>query len=147
MSQPYSAPRKRLLPFLALCVAMAISGCPGGEPVEFILHENLMRKFVTYVPPQHDGKTPLPLVIALHEFGGDGIAFGESTGLSLVAEREGFVVLYPYAVNRVWRFRGDLPHWVDDVSFIDELIDEMMDRYAIDPESAARGSWCSIRTQ
>ena len=47
----------------------------------------------TSLPPQAQSK-PVPLVIALHESGGNPQEFEQSTGLDAAADKHGFVVAY-----------------------------------------------------
>ena len=48
------------------------------------------RSYDLHVPPQYDGKTPLPLVIALHPYGGDTASFANITGFNKEADARVF---------------------------------------------------------
>jgi poly(3-hydroxybutyrate) depolymerase len=63
----------------------------------------------TYVPESYDPSTPTPLVISMH--GGLMTGWGQAvyTSWTLLAEREGFIVLFPNAHHRrFWLI--DVPH-------------------------------------
>ena len=70
---------------------------PGSRTVEF-LSNNHPRTAWIHLPPAPAGEQ-LPLVIAFHFAGGTGREMEASVGLSALADREGFAVLYPNAVS------------------------------------------------
>jgi polyhydroxybutyrate depolymerase len=60
------------------------------------------------------------------------------TGLSSLADREGFIVVYPEALERFWSDRREPRNLtggqVNDVKFIDQLITTLQNTYNIDPK-------------
>ncbi len=120
------------VPIVAL-ISLNPSDCPG-ERVDTLLHQNRLREYHFYVPPAHDGVTPLPLVIGLHGFAATGVGFRKDTGIDLVAEREGFYVVYPFAPAGAWHLRGYLIGVVDDLDYVEKLIDHLASQYPIDPD-------------
>ena len=64
--------------------------------------EGYARSYDLHVPPQYDGKTPLPLVFALHPFNGDAATFANVTGLNKEADVNGFFVVYPQGLENSW---------------------------------------------
>lgn len=90
--------------------------------------------------------TPVPLVIALHGSNSSGAALETLSGYDDVADREGFVVAYADGlgvdngngtVERSWNSGGCCEPatsvGVDDVAFVTQLIDRLIDQYPIDP--------------
>lgn len=76
----------------------ACTGKPGamrGKTDQNLLVAGVMRRFVMYAPATLDPNTPAPVVIAPHGFTMSGQAMYEITGYDKIADREGFVVLYP----------------------------------------------------
>ena len=117
----------RLAMLLCSLVACGASGQTlevGGRTRSYLLH----------VPPHVTGR--VPLVIALH--GGGGTAEGQQklSQLDPIADREGFIVVYPESVTRNWndgRHGNGAREDVDDVAFVRALIDTLVASYPIDP--------------
>src|SRR3954466_15007867 len=53
------------------------------------------RNYQLYVPAKYDGVRKLPLVVMLHGCGQNPETFAAGTGMNQIADREGFLVLYP----------------------------------------------------
>ena len=93
-----------------------------------------VREYFVHVPRSYDVRRPAPLVISLHGAGGWPVQQMDLTGWNALADREGFIVVYPWGANRggprVWRNerRGE----GSDVRFISDLIDKMEKDYRID---------------
>jgi polyhydroxybutyrate depolymerase len=107
----------------------------------FVTHDGRKRRYLVHVPKGHDGKKALPVVLAFH--GGMGRAETQRTqsGLNDVADREGFLVVYPdgTGLTRLLTFNSGgvngyaMRNRVDDVGFVRTLIDkELPSNYAID---------------
>jgi polyhydroxybutyrate depolymerase len=108
-------------------------------------HEGLARTYVVRTPSglaQHGGR--VPLVLVLHGGGGNAGNAESMTGFSEKAEKEGFIVVYPEGTGR---FRKKHLTWnaghccgiamkrrVNDVGFIDTLIDKLLVDYPVDPK-------------
>lgn len=104
----------------------------------------LTRRYYVHLPSGRHKREGLPVVIALHGGGGHAANISRMSGLSAVADREGFAVIYPDGSGR---FSGRLLTWnagnccgyaldrdVDDVSFLRLLIDSAVAKYRLDPE-------------
>ena len=88
----------------------------------------LHRKALLHVPSSNAG-TPLPLIVAYHGFGGSGEEFEEDTGLSKLADKEGFAVVYPSSDGDQWAISGG----ERDVVFTSALLDQVESMACIDP--------------
>jgi poly(hydroxyalkanoate) depolymerase family esterase len=56
------------------------------------------QRYQVHLPPQHDGTTPLPVIMAIHGCGMSGFGWNSmksTTQLNDLADREGFIVVYP----------------------------------------------------
>jgi polyhydroxybutyrate depolymerase len=135
-------PAARLLPVLAaLCCALVLAGqaacapAPASTPAPGSAAPTAAPAGLRTVAVQ--GRTALvhrgagaapgaPLVVVLHGAGGSAADMAATLGWSDLADRDGFVVVYPDGVERTWnggtccgaaRARG-----VDDVGFLDALV-------------------------
>jgi polyhydroxybutyrate depolymerase len=92
--------------------------------------EGIEREAQVHVPARTDGGGPVPLIIAFHGYGGRGADQAARSGLSSLADQEGFVVVYPDAL-------GDPAEWdlsgTSDVEFVEQLIAEIESALCIDP--------------
>ena len=132
-----------------LAAALALIGLPVIlVPIEAVSYyaryrsngsmvsSGLTWEYVLYVPKSYDPRRPAPLVISLHGAGLWGAAQREVSQWDAVADREGFIVVYPSGLAgsgpRVWRITSatGLPR---DVTFISDLIDKLRAEYSIDP--------------
>lgn len=100
------------------------------------------RKYIQYVPSVYDGNTAVPLVIALHGLG-DNAANFQGVGFQAVADTANFIVVYPEALvdafttSTAWNSGagtfGIYPNeTIDDVGFINALIDTLSANHNID---------------
>jgi len=101
------------------------------------------RDVIVHIPPAYDGSLQLPLLIVLHGGAGNGEQIQRLAELDADADEYGFVVAYPDGSGRLgerlltWNAGHccgfALTNQVDDVAFIDLLIDRLLEHYAIDP--------------
>ncbi len=110
----------------------------GGEQLDSIFHQGFKRYFLIHLPRNFKIDQKKALVFVLHGGGGTPEAIADLTGFSNLADMEGFIVVYPAAVNRRWndgrRVRDFKSHRdeVDDVGFFVRLIDTITKRFSID---------------
>ncbi len=113
---------------------------PGasGDQNGSVVYQGRKRNFLLHIPEKVRGKKGVPLVLVLHGGGGTPEAVARLTGFSELADEEGFIVVYPAAVNRHWndgrnvkRFRSHREK-IDDVGFIATLIDTLIRRIGVD---------------
>ena len=99
------------------------------------------RSYYVHVPPVTDGSAALPVVIALHGAFSTARKFERESGLSALADREGFLVVYPQGIGLGDFFR----HWnsghccgkarklnLDDVGFALAAVDDVARRNPVD---------------
>jgi polyhydroxybutyrate depolymerase len=103
--------------------------------------EGFRRSYIVHVPPSFDRNPALPLVVVIHGAFDTAKGMEKSTGFSDMADREGFVVMYP---NGIGLF-GFLQHWnaghccgkaasdgIDDIGFVTAAIEDVCTRLNID---------------
>lgn len=117
----------------ALLLALAwalINQSDGG-----IVSGGQRRSYLLHVPASYDPATPAPLVISIHGFAEWPAHQMQISRWNDLADRHGFIVVYPAGTGfpRRWRAGGGTA--VDDladVTFIADLIDDLAARYTID---------------
>jgi polyhydroxybutyrate depolymerase len=112
-------------------VATTPTARKGGETGE-LTHQGRQRTYYLYTPKTYNPNRPMPLVIALHGYGGQGKDLAANTGFSELAEQKGFIIAYPDGIERRWDVVSNPLFGVDDVSFIAALIDHLTQIRAID---------------
>lgn len=99
------------------------------------------RSWLVDLPPAYDGRRPLPLVILFHG-GGSGRQARGQYGMTELARREGFIVVYPNGSSR----RGPLLTWnagtccgyaqdrrIDEIAFVRAMLDSLQATLRSDP--------------
>lgn len=126
---------------LALVLALALLA-PGDHDRSLAVG-GATRTYFLHLPPRFVERGPLAVIVAFHGGGGDASGFKRYAGLDAVADREGFVVVYPDGTGRLGRrlltwnagtccgYARD--HKVDDVAFVLALLGELSRELPLDP--------------
>ncbi len=141
--------------FLLTCTLLLfMGGCsknddPEVEKVyrfsETITVDGQTRTYTLNLPPDYYESNGFSLVIAMHGGGGDAAQFESTSRLTEKADAAGFIVVYPEGVKsdgvlgaRTWNAGKCCDYArdnnINDVKFIDELIDELLAKYKINPK-------------
>jgi polyhydroxybutyrate depolymerase len=91
-------------------------------------HADRERSYLLYRPENLSRREPVPLVLMLHGGFGSGSQAAQAYRWDKLADREGFVVVYPDGVGRRWNAGGmccgpALREGVDDAGFLVQLIE------------------------
>ncbi len=120
----------------ALTLVEAVSYHVQNRNNGTIVSSGLKREYLLYIPRSYDRTKPTPLVISMHAAALWPAAQQETSQWNEVAERHGFIVVYPSGISgagpRVFE-AGRGPGLTRDVRFISELIDTLETVYNIDP--------------
>jgi len=104
------------------------------------------RTYRLYVPSSVDGRSPMPLLVALHGGLGSAAQFAANSGFEGLAESNRFIVVFPDGIGaladgtaaRTWNggycCGAAARLEVDDVGFIRSLIDEVSRTHPVDPD-------------
>jgi len=103
---------------------------------ETVVSNDLVRSYHIHLPYNYDVSSSFPLLIALHGRLGTGKKMIKQADFNRIADREGFIVVYPEGFKRGWADGRGITHadkqGVDDVAFIDKLIKVSQERFSID---------------
>jgi len=112
---------------------------PGSVQTGTLEHGGHQRSWLAYVPA---AKSPSPaLVLVMHGSMGDGKQMREAAryGFDVLAERYGFIAVYPDGYERHWNdcrggadYAANLEN-IDDVGFLRALVARMVDEQGVDP--------------
>lgn len=99
--------------------------------------DKLQRDYYIHFPKHSQKNRPLPLLFFMHGGGQNVKKMARSSLLNALADQKHFIVVYPVGVNKHWKdgrrktYAGESQKNVDDVKFIDTLIEELSNTYAI----------------
>ncbi|MCK5700201.1 MAG: hypothetical protein KAI29_03585 [Cyclobacteriaceae bacterium] len=148
---------------LGLLIVM-IEGCyapptdipPGNKEVEFF-HDEYLRRTKFYIPKRLK-RRKRSLILCLHneEETPESMIRLTRRGFNKLADQNGFIVGYPEGLNEYWNDgREDsisLSHYndIDDVGFIEKVIDYGVDSFRVDPSrifvtGLSNGGFMTIR--
>jgi polyhydroxybutyrate depolymerase len=131
-----------------LAVAIALCACApftlalrsraaGMVPGEIVVGGQT-RTYRLYVPASVSPDKPAPLVLAFHGGGAQGASMEGLAHFNELADREGFLVAYPDGLYREWNDGRDRPFLrrlrgeIDDVAFVNALLDTIDRQYSLD---------------
>ncbi|MEQ8221032.1 MAG: PHB depolymerase family esterase [Candidatus Eremiobacterota bacterium] len=105
------------------------------------VHDGINRTYWLHIPDKYSTADTLPLVMILHGGGkSHGVEFAERTDFLLLAEKEGFIAIYPDGIDNQWNdgrgksFRKNKDNInIDDVGFLYELINYSINNLKADP--------------
>ena len=135
-----------------LFVGCSSNGTPGpmpdllAPPADLSYVQNPIitaRPYQSHVPTSYDATKPTPLVVLLHGYGATGAIQNTYFGLTPVSDSANFLLAYPdgtvdgagkgfwNATDACCNFAHDP---VDDVAYLNALVDDMQAQYNVDPK-------------
>ncbi len=107
-------------------------------------HDGYKRTYLVHTPPNYSKERQWPVILNFHGGGGNIEASVRGTNMNETADKHGFIVVYPEGTGK-WKFHvwnaghccgsaAEDQDNVDDVGFVDELIDRLIKDYNVDPK-------------
>ena len=127
---------------LIFAMLLRYSSNSQSTVIDSIVHQTYQRKFTVHQPTGFTNTIPVPLVFMLHGGGGTMSNAQGFTNLNSVSNTGGFLTVYPQGYGVIpsggysWADgRGTSADiaGIDDIGFIDKLLDKLMVTYNIDP--------------
>jgi len=137
--------------FLTLLCSGCTASLPKEHPAGPKTYKNSMdirimgarRTYLVHIPSDYNPQKPLPLVVVIHGAFDTAQGMEKFSGFSDLADREGFIVMYPNGMG----IFGYFQHWnaghccgkaasdnVDDVGFVAAAIEDVRTRLKIDSD-------------
>jgi polyhydroxybutyrate depolymerase len=107
--------------------------CTRGDHVNEIESGGQVRQYLLHVPAAYDPEDPAALVLVFHGAGISAERFVGYTRFSNVADREGFLIVYPQGQGPKEEAFWDTSPGSRDVQFIRDLVDHLQRRCRVDP--------------
>lgn len=135
--------------FLATVIISTIISCDKDivEPKTFnnrngisdnrtIQHNGLERSYIIYIPTTYTGNTPVPLILNFHGHGSSAFSQMNYGDMRPIADMAGFIIVHPQATvmygDTHWNVDIELNSDVDDIDFLDTLLDSVQNEFNID---------------
>jgi len=131
---------KNMLILLSILLSFSVFTQEDHLQFSSFLHKRIERTYYLHLPPNFDDLSSFPLVMVLHGGGkGDGDEVANHFAFNEIADREGFIAVYPNGIDSRWNDgRGKTFNEqkglknIDDVGFLSVLIDTMIANYKVD---------------
>jgi len=115
--------------------------CYFNTNAQSIVHDNINREYILYVPSSYDGTSAVPILFNFHGFGGSASQFMQEADMRSLAEADTFILVYPQGScldgSSHWNpcpIGGDNKSTADDVGFFESMISEISSQYNLDME-------------
>jgi polyhydroxybutyrate depolymerase len=128
------------LPSAAFLFLLAFTSAHADELLSYKWQE-VDRTAILHIPKAVAGhpapSVPAPLVIVMYGSDDKAVNFQKNSGFDPVADREGFITLYPEAIDGAWNLKTRRPtvngQPVDDIGFFRTMLDDLVNRGIADP--------------
>lgn len=111
------------------------SNVPGTYFSRSLESGGLVRTYHVYLPSSYSEKQPTPLLFVFHGAGGSGGDMKALTSFDDIADREGFIVVYPDGYKAIWEDGSGVTAGeradTDDMGFVSAVIDKLAGEFAI----------------
>ncbi|MBO9659654.1 MAG: hypothetical protein J7527_12600, partial [Chitinophagaceae bacterium] len=103
-----------------------------------IVFDGLSRSYSVYIPASYVKGQPVPLLFNLHGYGKDKDYQEEYRDFRPVADTAGFIIVHPNGTKerltqqRFWNFGSVMGSKVDDLGFLEALVDTLSKKISID---------------
>ncbi|MEL7123122.1 MAG: T9SS type A sorting domain-containing protein [Bacteroidota bacterium] len=111
-----------------------------------LIHDNVVRDYIVYVPEIYDENTPTPLMFNFHGWTMQASAQMNSCDMRYVADTADFILVYPQGVVYQGFTHWNVGSWTagstaDDVGFTSAMIDQLAEKYNIDLNRVYACGW------
>ena len=97
-----------------------------------LLAQGRLRTYYLHTPKSYKPGRQMPLVLMFHGSHGSGNSIANVTRFNDLADKRGFIAVYPNGIDHYWRDASDGSSAVNDVSFVTALIKHLEEIRSID---------------
>jgi len=115
------------------------SSCSGaalaaGNSNRTIQIGGVSRSYIMHVPNGYNGTKAVPLVLDFHALGGSGSQEQSSSGYQAIADKQGFIILFPDGIDNAWNIGPCCTNSrdVDDLGFAKGMVTAVEAQACID---------------
>ena len=137
-------------------LVLFLFACSFSGFTQGFIHKGIYREYLIHVPANYTSSKPIALLIALHGGFGSGVSMEKFSNFNSISDRDTFIVVYPSGFQKHWNDGRNVNLYetqsknLDDVGFIEALIDSLSTHYKIDQKriyatGASNGGMMSYR--
>ncbi|KAH8651885.1 putative ferulic acid esterase [Tricladium varicosporioides] len=104
----------------------------ASHPTNFTQTNGAKRTYLIHIPSNYNPNTPVPVIFSFH---GNGKTSEQQEDLSQFSNEEfnkNAIAVYPQGVDKSWEGAPYAVEGVDDVAFVEDMINHFEDRYCVD---------------
>jgi len=119
---------------LLIIISLLFTQLGFSQTFSFMFEGN-NRTYIVHLPPGYNAANPHPMVLNFHGYTSTGAQQEAYSLMNIVADTANFIAVYPDGIANSWNVGfGLTPYFtgVDDVGFVNALIDTIMAHYNID---------------
>ena len=125
--------------FFTFLLSFLFSTVFGQQIEATLMHDNVEREYLLYLPANFDESDPVPLVVALHGLTNNGNILFESSQFSTIADTANFMLAFPTALTNglgqtAWNNGLVVGSGADDTGFLQEMISVISSQYNVDED-------------
>lgn len=121
-----------------ICLSLLVTICSIPAQTFSFMFDGQNRSYIIHLPTGYTGTQKLPLVLNLHGYTSNAQQQQSYSKMNQTANTNNFIVVYPDGINNAWNAGAPVigqPYnggGVNDVGFINALLDTLIANYAID---------------
>lgn len=119
-----------------LPAAKAVKPIVTGVSYGTITWDGIPRRWRLYLPPGATAQSRLPLLVMLHQAGGDANTFVQETAMDSYAAQYRFATVAPEGLENTWNAGAccgaSRDHGIDDIGFINAMLDRVIGTQPVD---------------
>jgi polyhydroxybutyrate depolymerase len=110
----------------------------AGDSQRKLTVNGLERTYLLHIPPGLDSIHPVPVVLAFHGFGEQPADMQRFTGFTEIADKSGFLIVYPEGMALSWN--ADIccgyafDNKIDEASFVRQIVSDLGTIAKVDPK-------------